>query len=105
MKFIATTSAFVVACALASSSVSAAGATGAPWGYKLNDSTLASPAHWGDYYPRCNGTSQSPIDIVSADAAQNSKAKSSLRFRGDCPSFNLTQNAEGFKASVVGGTF
>ncbi|EGZ12654.1 hypothetical protein PHYSODRAFT_514822 [Phytophthora sojae] len=65
---------------------------------------MASPAQWGEHYPHCDGTIQSPIDIVSSDGKQSTKAKSTLRFRGDCPSFNLTQTEEGFKASVVKGT-
>lgn len=103
MKFIATSAAVVAAYALPASTVAAGGAEGAAWGYKNNDTAMASPAQWGEHYPHCDGTIQSPIDIVSSDGKQSTKAKSTLRFRGDCPSFNLTQTEEGFKASVVKG--
>ncbi|KAG6948344.1 hypothetical protein JG688_00015136 [Phytophthora aleatoria] len=104
MKFVATISALVAACALAASTVAAAGAEDAPWGYNPKDATRAGPAQWGEHYPKCNGTSQSPIAIVSGDITQTAKAKSSLRFRGACASFNLTQDGEGFKGSVVDGS-
>ncbi|GMF25037.1 unnamed protein product [Phytophthora lilii] len=73
MKFSASISAIVAACALASSTVAAGGAVGAAWGYKYNDSALASPTEWGDHYPHCNGISQSPIDIVSSESKIRSK--------------------------------
>ncbi|KAG1702006.1 hypothetical protein DVH05_010495 [Phytophthora capsici] len=108
MKFITTTSALVAACALAASTVAAAGAQGAPWGYAPTDTargpSRAGPAEWGEYYTNCAGTSQSPIDIVAADTKQKSKLQNTLRFRGECGSFNLTQGGEGFKAAVVDGT-
>eukprot|EP00644_Phytophthora_capsici_P017307 jgi/Phyca11/20053/fgenesh1_pg.PHYCAscaffold_57_\ len=108
MKFITTTSALVAACALAASTVAAAGAQGAPWGYAPTDTargpSRAGPAEWGEYYTNCAGTSQSPIDIVAADTKQKSKLQNTLRFRGECGSFNLTQGGEGFKAAVVDGS-
>ncbi|KAG7388487.1 hypothetical protein PHYBOEH_007847 [Phytophthora boehmeriae] len=102
MKFIASVSAVVATCALSASTVAAAGAKGEPWGYKYNDSTMASPDMWAEYYPGCGGDSQSPIDIVVADVEQGTKVQSSLRFRGECEGFNLTQG-EDFKAAVIGG--
>jgi len=37
------------------------------WGYTQHGSTpVVLPAAWGDYFPTCNGTSQSPIDIPLA---------------------------------------
>ncbi|KAG3160103.1 hypothetical protein PI124_g17566 [Phytophthora idaei] len=104
MKFVATISTFVAACTLAASTVAAAGAEAAPWGYNPKDATRAGPAQWGEHYPKGNGTSQSPIDIVSGDITQSAKAKSSLRFRGACASFNLTQDGEGFMGSVIDGS-
>ncbi|KAF4137376.1 Eukaryotic-type carbonic anhydrase [Phytophthora infestans] len=104
MKFIVTISAIVAACGLAASSVAAAGADGAPWDYNPKDTQRASPAQWGEYYPACNGTNQSPIDIVPTDVEQRSKLRSTLRFRGSCPSFNLTQSGEGYKGAVIDGS-
>ncbi|EEY68859.1 carbonic anhydrase, putative [Phytophthora infestans T30-4] len=104
MKFIVTISAIVAACVLAASSVAAAGADGAPWDYNPKDTQRASPAQWGEYYPACNGTNQSPIDIVPTDVEQRSKLRSTLRFRGSCPSFNLTQSGEGYKGAVIDGS-
>src|SRR5690606_6764835 len=37
--------------------------TPVPWGYEGED----GPEHWGDAYETCNGSSQSPIDIVTTD--------------------------------------
>ncbi|KAG2502996.1 hypothetical protein JM18_009510, partial [Phytophthora kernoviae] len=52
MKFF-TASALTAACVLSSSSkiVSADTTGGAPWDYKTNDTTMASPEQWADHYP------------------------------------------------------
>jgi carbonic anhydrase len=35
-----------------------------PWGYKHEKNHL-SPEHWDDFFTKCHGHRQSPIDIVS----------------------------------------
>ncbi|KAG7388536.1 hypothetical protein PHYBOEH_007800 [Phytophthora boehmeriae] len=101
MKFFATAPALMAACAF-SSTVSAATTGAAPWGYKTNDATMASPAQWADHYPTCAGSRQSPIDIATTTGG--SVAARSLAFSGECGSYNLTQSDETFKASVIGGS-
>ncbi|GMF25039.1 unnamed protein product [Phytophthora lilii] len=100
MKFFALTSA-LVACALSAASVAADGAEGAAWGYKHNDSSMASPERWPEHYPTCGGSKQSPIDI-EVSAGCNAETRS-LKFTGDCADYNLTESTESFKASVNGG--
>lgn len=48
------------------SAFAAEGHGGAHWGYTGE----TGPEHWGKTFPDCNGKSQSPIDIVVADAAE-----------------------------------
>jgi hypothetical protein len=43
---------------------------GRPWGYRDADISLL-PANWGNQYPNCNGTQQSPINIVTANTTYN----------------------------------
>ncbi|KAE8883035.1 hypothetical protein PF005_g19967 [Phytophthora fragariae] len=100
-KFFAVTTA-LVACALSATSVTADGAEIAVWGYKHNDTSMASPEQWAEHYPTCGGSKQSPIDIeVSGD--YNAETRS-LTFSGECTHYNLTQSDEAFKAAVNGGS-
>eukprot|EP00644_Phytophthora_capsici_P017309 jgi/Phyca11/125216/e_gw1.57.186.1 len=100
MKFFAATSTLMASCALAGTSAAVTG--NAPWGYKTNDPTMAGPAQWAEHYPTCGGSRQSPIDITTTTGGD--VATRSLAFTGECGNFNLTQTADTFKASVVGGS-
>lgn len=102
MNILATTSALLAACALTATNVAAAGAEGAPWGYKANDTTLASPEQWADHYETCGGSRQSPIDLETTAGCISEQR--SLTFSGECSSFNVSQSEESFTASVDGGS-
>jgi carbonic anhydrase len=91
----------LVACTIMTSSVAADGAESASWGYKHNDSSMASPEQWSEHYPTCGGSKQSPINI-EVSAGCNAETRS-LTFSGECTDYNLTQSDESFKASVNGG--
>ncbi|KAG7392545.1 hypothetical protein PHYPSEUDO_000233 [Phytophthora pseudosyringae] len=92
----------IAACALTTTSVAAAGAEGAPWGYKTNDTVMAAPAQWAEHYPTCGGQRQSPIDIETKTGVISEKR--SLTFSGSCAGFNVSQSDESFTASVKGGS-
>eukprot|EP00644_Phytophthora_capsici_P017331 jgi/Phyca11/536566/estExt2_fgenesh1_pg.C_PHYCAscaffold_570016 len=92
----------IATCALAASTASAAGADGAPWGYKPNDPSMAAPNQWADHYPTCGGQRQSPINIKTKTGYISEKR--SLTFSGACADFNVSQSDESFTASVNGGS-
>ncbi|OWZ18905.1 hypothetical protein PHMEG_0006934 [Phytophthora megakarya] len=92
----------IAVCALTTTTVAVAGADGAPWGYKTNDTSMAGPDQWVDHYPTCGGQRQSPIDIETTAGCISEKR--SLTFSGSCADFNVSQSDESFTASVNGGS-
>jgi len=40
------------------------------WGYFGQEGNIIEPANWGEYDAKCDGSSQSPIDIVTADVVE-----------------------------------
>ncbi|EGZ12640.1 hypothetical protein PHYSODRAFT_514939 [Phytophthora sojae] len=99
MKFIASISAIIAACALA---VSADVATGPVWGYHANDASMVHTSKWAEHWKACGGVRQSPIDIKTVAKVDNGK-KSPLRFSGRCSHYNLTEPHEPLEVDVIGG--
>ncbi|KAE8954062.1 hypothetical protein PF005_g28120, partial [Phytophthora fragariae] len=90
MKFIATISAVIAACAFtASADVS----TGPVWGYRANDASMVHTSKWAEHWKACGGVRQSPIDIKTVAKSGKGK-KSPLDFSGRCSQYNLTEPHE-----------
>jgi carbonic anhydrase len=101
MKFIASVSAVLAACAMmASADVS----TGPVWGYRANDPSMVIAPQWGEHWPACAGVRQSPIDIVTTPKVGKGK-KSPLSFSGKCSQYNLTEPVEPLEVDVIGGVY
>ncbi|CAI5708401.1 unnamed protein product [Peronospora destructor] len=92
----------ITTCALIIGNVTAAEDQHPPWGYKANDTRMARTNQWTTEYPTCDGQHQSPIDLLTT--TNSSSKKRSLTFSGSCSDFNVTQSAESFFMSVIGGT-
>ncbi|GMF25049.1 unnamed protein product [Phytophthora lilii] len=80
MKFIASISAIIAACAL---TVSADVSTGPVWGYRANNDSMVHTSKWAEHWEACGGVRQSPIDIVTTAKVGKGK-KSPLSFSGRC---------------------
>lgn len=94
--------AILFAGCLAGTAFAGSGHGGAVWGYQGN----VGPAHWGDLSPdfhMCkDGKSQSPIDIVVADAA--AKEQSQLQFNYQDTTLALVNNGHTIKANYGEGS-
>lgn len=65
MKFRVLSSAIIFAACLTSIQTTQAAAGTVNWGYfQHGTETVILPDSWGEYFPDCNGFSQSPIDIT-----------------------------------------
>ncbi|POM62242.1 Carbonic anhydrase [Phytophthora palmivora] len=100
MKFFATISAAVAACAM---TVSAEVATDTVWGYRTNDPSMVHTSKWAEHWPACGGKRQSPIDIVTTAKAGKGRPTLPLSFTGNCPQWNLTEPHEPLDVVVSGG--
>ncbi len=65
-KFLILTVAAALCFSTSAFAGSGSGHGAAHWGYTGE----TGPAHWGETYPDCNGTKQSPVDIVVAKAKE-----------------------------------
>ncbi|KAG6584761.1 putative carbonic anhydrase [Phytophthora cinnamomi] len=99
MKFIASISAIVAACAL---TVSADVSTGPVWGYRANDASMVHTSKWAEHWKACGGVRQSPIDIKTVAKSGKGK-KSPLSFSGRCSQYNLTEPHEPLEVDNIGG--
>ncbi|OWZ17508.1 Carbonic anhydrase [Phytophthora megakarya] len=100
MKFIATISAAIAACAL---TVSAEVATDTVWGYRENDSSMVATSKWADHWKACGGRRQSPINIVTTAKSGKGRPNVPLQFTGKCSTWNLTEPHEPLDVVVSGG--
>ncbi|KAE8974399.1 hypothetical protein PR003_g26987 [Phytophthora rubi] len=99
MKFVASISATIAACAL---TVSADVATGPVWGYRANDASMVHTSKWAEQWKACGGVRQSPIDIKTV--AKTGKCEiNPLSFSGECSQYNLTEPHEPLEVDVIGG--